>query len=97
MNVRDLEIDTSSIYLLEPKTFEMRNQYKDENDRWAYGDTPTNTAFGMIAEEVYSIFPDLINLDKEGDPQSINYDMLSVLLLSELKKLKARIEVLEGD
>ena len=97
INIRDLEIDTSKVYLLEPKTFEMRNQYKDENDRWAYGDTPTDTAFGMIAEEVYPIFPDLINLDKEGDPQSINYDMLSVLLLSELKKLKARIEVLEGD
>ena len=40
---------------------------------------------------------EVINLDKEGDPQSINYDMLSVLLLSELKKLKARIEVLEGN
>ena len=97
MNVRDLEIDSSNVYTLEPKTFDMRNQYRDANDRWAYGDTPTNTDFGMIAEEVYNILPELVNLDKEGEPQSINYDMLSVLLLAEIKKLNARIDVLEGN
>ena len=97
MNVRDLEIDSSNVYTLEPKTFDMRNQYRDTNNRWAYGDTPTNTDFGMIAEEVYTILPELVNLDKEGEPQSINYDMLSVLLLAEIKKLNARIEVLEGN
>ena len=51
----------------------------------------------MIAEEVVSLIPQLVGVDKEGLPNSVDYPMLSVLLLAELKKLKARIEVLEGN
>jgi len=96
MNIRDIELDTSQIYNLKLKSFEMRNQYEDEDGNYQYGDEPERTSFGMIAEEVYDIFPQVIALDDEDLPLSVNYSLLSVLLLAELKKLRARIEVLEN-
>ena len=54
-------------------------------------------SFGMIAEEVHEILPELVVLDKNQEPKSIDYPLLSVLLLSELKKMQARIEVLENN
>jgi len=52
--------------------------------------------FGLIAEEVHEILPELVIYDGNNEPAEINYHMISVLLLEEMKNLKARIEVLEG-
>ena len=66
-------------------------------DTGLFLDEPHQASFGMIAEDVHTILPDLVNLDKDGEPEAVHYKLISVLLLAELKKLKARIEVLEGD
>lgn len=50
--------------------------------------------FGLIAEEVYKIIPMLVNLNKEGKPESVRYDLLSVLLLQELKEIKKNQELI---
>jgi len=94
MNIRDLDIDTSKLYDLELKSFDFR---KTDMDTGVFLDTPAQASFGMIAEDVHTILPDLVNLDKDGEPEAVHYKLISVLLLSELKKLKARIEVLEGN
>jgi hypothetical protein len=95
MNIRDLEFDSAPIYDINLKSFEMRNQYDDENGKLQWGDEAQETSFGMIAEEVYALLPQLVSLDNEGLPISIDYPLLSVLLVGELKKLRARIEILE--
>jgi hypothetical protein len=84
-NIRDLEIDTSKIYSLKPRTFEW-----NENTI-----TPGQTDFGLIAEEVSQIIPQLVSYDLEGKPYSVKYQMLSVLILNELKKQKGEIEELK--
>ena len=57
---------------------------------------PGNQSFGFIAEEAYEVFPQLVSkLDDE--PNDVDYPLLSVALLAEVKKLKERIEVLEGN
>jgi len=61
-----------------------------------YDDVPGEKSFGLIAEEVYEILPELAVLDN-GEPATVDYKMLSVLLLAELKELRTRIEVLEGN
>jgi len=43
------------------------------------------------------ILPELVSLNAEQQPEAVDYVMLSVLLLKEVKELKARIEVLEGN
>lgn len=58
-------------------------------------DQSKSTCYGMIAEEVEKVFPDLV-LYKEGNPYSIKYHELPALLLSEIQKLDKRIKQLES-
>jgi hypothetical protein len=51
--------------------------------------------FGMIAEEVAQVFPDLV-LYKEGEPYTIKYHEMPALLLAEIQKLNVRIAQLEN-
>jgi hypothetical protein len=80
-DISDLEIETTKIYDLRPVSFTPNGTDKRE--------------FGLIAEEVYEIIPELVSLDGEGKPLSVHYAHLSVLLLQELKKQKEKIENLE--
>jgi len=66
--------------------------------------------YGLVAEEVVEVFPDLVQRDPEGRPLSVVYHLLPVLLLNELQRqerelaaqlaqiaeLRARLEALEG-
>ena len=51
----------------------------------------------MIAEEVHAILPALVTLDSDSQPEGVKYAKIPILLLEEIKKLKARIEVLENN
>jgi hypothetical protein len=53
--------------------------------------------FGLIAEEVAEIFPELVIYGSDGRPQTVRYNFLSSLLLSELKKQQQRLEELEAE
>jgi len=90
-NPRPIEVDTSKVLTLAPRTFTWKDiegigeEIRGKDD------------FGLIAEEVYEILPELIIYDEYNNPSGVKYKMISVLLLEEMKKLKARIEVLEGN
>jgi hypothetical protein len=45
---------------------------------------------------VHEILPQLIVYDLEGNPQTVKYHELPVLLLNEIKKLKKEILELQG-
>ncbi len=56
--------------------------------------------YGLIAEEVAEVAPELVTYDDEGQPYSVQYHMLPAMLLNEVQKQqrtleaqKARIEV----
>jgi hypothetical protein len=51
-------------------------------------DESKKQTWGLIAEEVQQIFPELVITDKEGLPFTVKYHELPVLLLNELIKLK---------
>jgi hypothetical protein len=51
---------------------------------------------GLIAEDVYKILPNLVSLDKQGNPNGINYSKLSAYLIEAVKELKKEIETLKG-
>jgi len=81
-NVTDLDFDSSGIYNLRPVSFNEKNTDKKH--------------FGLIAEEVASIIPMMTEYNSHGDPESVQYALLGVLLLAEVKKLKQRLDDLEG-
>ena len=99
-NIVNLTIDTAQIYNLTARNF----KYKDTTEKIPNADGTAEVdrvsvgenSFGYIAEEVNSILPDLVGLDSDNQPNTVNYKLLSVLLLEELKKLKARVDILES-
>ena len=73
-----MPMDTVSdaVLQLRPVAF----QYKKEID-------PAGTAqFGLLAEEVEKVNPDLVVHDKKGNPYSVRYDQVNAMLLNEFLK-----------
>jgi len=54
------------------------------------------STFGYLAEDVQKVLPEIVISDKDGKPDALHYQLLSVLLLEEVKKMKSRLDVLEG-
>jgi len=83
-NVQELSFNSELIYQLRPVSFNFKSN----------PDAPLT--FGLIAEDVVKYIPELVHLNSSGEPESVDYSRISVLLLSEIKKLKQRIEALES-
>ena len=86
-NIREMELDSSKIYDLVPKSF----NYIDGHVSLLGG-----TTFGYVAEDIEDILPEVIQYNKEGQPDSLHYQLITVLLVEEIKKLKAKLEDLES-
>ncbi len=53
---------------------------------------PTGTTqYGLIAEEVVAVFPDLVARDKDGKIETVKYHLLASLLLNEFQKQHAAL------
>ena len=70
------------------------NLMKIETCTYNYNNDDT-LHFGIIAEDLYKIFPNLVKLDEEGNCDSIHMFDLIPLLISETQKLNNRITDLE--
>ena len=75
--IADMGATSERLLALRPVTFRFKEAY-------ANGEKPIQ--FGLIAEEVAEVFPELVATDAEGRPESVKYRLLSTLLLNELKK-----------
>ena len=62
---------------LRPVTFRYKEAYEN-------GENPLE--FGLIAEEVAEVFPELVAYDEDEHPETVKYRLLSTLLLNELQK-----------
>ena len=51
-----------------------------------------NKEIGVIAEEVYDILPQIVNVDDENQPSSVSYGRLTALLIEVVKKQDEQIE-----
>ena len=76
-----MESVSEAILALKPVTF----HYKSDKT-----DTPQ---FGLIAEEVADVSPDLVVCDEKGEIYSVRYDAVNAMLLNEF--LKEHREVAE--
>lgn len=79
--VRDYIQNSNKIFALRPVTF----KYKSNDDK----------GFGLIAEEVYKLFPRLVFRNKDGEIQGIHYEKLAVCMIGTLKDMNKRIKELE--
>lgn len=86
-NITDMGSSTENIYKLRPVTFTLK---KDESK---------SIRFGLIAEEVEKVYPELVSYNKDNEVESVKYHDLPVIILNELQKIKikqqAEIELLK--
>jgi hypothetical protein len=76
-DIRSMDSASERLLRLRPVTF----RYKQAN---AQGQRPVQ--YGLIAEEVAAIFPELVVRNAKGQPETVAYQTLPVLLLNELQK-----------
>lgn len=79
-DIRPMEKASEAILALKPVSF----HYKTDATK-----TP---CFGLIAEEVAKVDPDLVLRDKEGKPFTVRYDQVNVMLLNEFLKAHSRMQ-----
>jgi len=82
-DIADMGELTERLLELRPVVF----RYKQEQTLPDRSEVPME--YGLIAEEVAEIFPDLVVYDEEGEPFTVKYHMLSSMLLNEMKKSNA--------
>jgi hypothetical protein len=51
---------------------------------------------GLVVEQVYPIIPNVVTLDENGNPASINYSRFSAYLIEAIKSLKQEINEMKG-
>jgi hypothetical protein len=50
---------------------------------------------GLIAEDVFKVLPNLVSLDKNGNPEGINYTKITAYLIEAVKELKKELDSLK--
>ena len=83
--IRPMDKASEAILALKPVTF----RYKKELD-------PDGIPqFGLVAEEVVNVNPDLVAHDDQGNPYTVRYEAVNAMLLNEFLKEHRKVEELE--
>src|SRR5439155_24662197 len=85
--IKPMDKASEAILALKPVTF----RYKHEID-------PNRIPqFGLVAEEVEKVNPDLVVRDREGKPYSVRYDQVNAMLLNEFLKEHSTVQELKKE
>jgi trimeric autotransporter adhesin len=85
-DVQDMADASTGLMRLRPVTFRYKQAYAD-------GSKPIQ--YGLIAEEVAEVYPDLVARSADGQIETVKYQVLDPMLLNELQKQNERIRSLE--
>ena len=75
-DINPMDKASEALYQLNPVTY----RYKKEIDK------TQSLAFGLIAEEVAEVNPDLVVHNAQGQPENVHYEMVNAMLLNEFLK-----------
>jgi hypothetical protein len=80
-DIRDMAGASAGLMNLRPVTFR-------------YDNDPANTLqYGLVAEEVAKVYPELVVSGPDGKVQTVRYSMLSAMLLNELQKQTVEVRM----
>jgi Chaperone of endosialidase len=77
---------SEAIYALKPVSFRYHKQY----------DATQTIAFGLIAEEVAEVSPDLVSCNLDGEPESVRYEQINAMLLNKFRKVHRKVQKLQA-
>jgi len=76
-DIKDIGATSDKLMDLRPVAFRYKEAAED-------GSHPIQ--YGLIAEEVAKVYPDLVQYDKQGKPFTVYYNLLTPMMLNELQK-----------
>ena len=85
-NIQAMDTASEAIHSLKPVTFRYKRQL----------DPDGIPQFGLVAEEVEKVNPDLVARDEQGKPYSVRYEAVNAMLLNEFLKEHKKVEKLEA-
>jgi len=81
-DIKPMEKTSEVLYSLKPVSFRYNKEY----------DATQTLAFGLIAEEVAKVYPDLVGRNANGEPESVRYEQVNAMLLNEFLKARRQID-----
>jgi hypothetical protein len=85
-NIQPMDKVSEAVFALKPVTF----HYKRELD-------PNSIPqFGLVAEDVEKVNPDLVARDRDGKPYTVRYEAVNAMLLNEFLKEHRKVEQQES-
>jgi hypothetical protein len=87
-DVHDIADGSDALMRLRPVAF----RYKQPDD-----DGTKPLQFGLVAEEVAEVYPELVVRGKDGAVDTVQYHQLPAMLLNELQKQHRTIEQLQQE
>ncbi len=85
-DVQDMGDASRGLMRLRPVTFRYKKPFAD-------GSTPVQ--YGLIAEEVAEVYPDLVARSADGQIETVKYQVLDSMLLNELQRQQSEIGELQ--
>jgi len=84
--IQPMDAASETLYQLRPVTF----RYKKEID------TSQSLDYGLIAEDVAEVDPNLANRNRDGQIESVRYNSINAMLLNEFLKEHRKVQQLES-
>jgi len=81
--ITDMGDSSSRLFQLRPVNFFYKPQYDDGSHLLQYG---------LIAEEVAEVYPEMVAYDRDGQIMTVKYQLLAPMLLNEVQKQNAAIQ-----
>jgi hypothetical protein len=81
-DIKPMAKTSEALFGLKPASFRYNKEY----------DATQTLAFGLIAEEVAEVYPDLVGRNARGQPESVRYDQINAMLLNEFLKEHKKVE-----
>jgi hypothetical protein len=85
--IKPMDKTSEAIHELKPVTFRYRHELDPEGI----------PQFGLVAEQVEKVNPDLVARDEEGKPYTVRYEAVNAMLLNEFLKEHRKVESLEKE
>ncbi len=85
-DIKSMDKASEAIFKLKPVSFRYNKEY----------DATQTLAFGLIAEEVAEVYPDLVGRNPEGQPESVRYEQINAMVLNEFLKEHQTVQALKS-
>jgi endosialidase-like protein len=84
--IEPMEKASETLFTLKPVRFRYKKQIDPSQAR----------SFGLIAEDVAEVSPELVTRDREGKAQTVRYEAVNAMLLNEFLKEHRKVAKLEA-